>query len=402
MPPPLFRRSRDGERSRGQTVVEFALILPALVLLLLFAIDFGRAFLGWVSLNNAARVGANYAANYPYDWNTGTEYADLMAANVSGINCTQTNAGAAPVFGPTKTPGELVRVNLNCSFKILTPVISAVVGGNVNVSSSAAFPITSGCLAACPTGPPGPPPPPPANNCRTVPVVKDLSVAGARNLWVSAGFSASNFIPAAGPDDTRTVDASSVTEPANTEGCVAPEKFFSSTMTVSLVPLVTPKPADCEYVPNLLGVTVATARNAWTTAGFTGAFLPTGNDARIVIQQVTDPPSTPGDCLPVTTTVTVAHGPPLATPPPAPCKVPSFINTSSSAATTTWTGAGFTGGITFKPAGGGGFTIKSQSLVGGTYVHMFLRDRSEEQLAMRRRTTGQALSRWRSSPRSCF
>ncbi len=364
---PMFRHRGDRSRSRGQTVVEFALILPALVILLLFALDFGRAFLGWVSLNNAARVGANYAAMHPNDWNNGTEYADLMAANVSGINCTQTNAGAAPIFGPNKTPGELVRVNLNCSFKILTPVISAVVGGTVNVSSSAAFPISSGCLAACPTGPPAPPPPPPANNCRTVPVVKDLSVAGARDLWASAGFSTSNFIPAPGPDDTRTVDASSVTEPANTEGCVAPEKIFNSTMTVSLVPLVTPKPPGCEYIPNLLGVTVAKARTAWTAAGFTGAFLPTGNDARIVIQQVTDPASSPGDCLPVTTTVTVAHDSPLPAPPPAPCKVPSFINTSSSAASGTWTTAGFTGQITFKPPNGA-FTISSQSLVGGTYV----------------------------------
>ena len=56
-------------------------------------------------------------------------------------------------------------------------------------------------------------------------------------------------------------------------------------------------------------------------------------------------------------------------PPPAPCKVPSFVNTSSSTATGTWTDAGFlANNISFKPPNGNTFTIQSQSLVGGTYV----------------------------------
>ena len=46
-----FRRHR--KISRGQALVEFAFILPILVLLLLLAVDFGRVFFGWVALNNA-------------------------------------------------------------------------------------------------------------------------------------------------------------------------------------------------------------------------------------------------------------------------------------------------------------------------------------------------------------
>ncbi len=336
--------------------------------MLLIALDFGRAFLGWVSLNNAARVGANYAAAHPNDWNTGTEYADLMAANVGAINCAQTNPGNAPVFGPSKAPGELVRVDLDCSFALATQIISAVLGGTVTVSSSASFPITYGCLADCPTGPPAPPPPPPVNNCRMAPDVDGLSVAGARNLWVSNGFSAANFIPSVGPDDTRTVEASTVSEPPNTEGCTAPEYFFDSTMTVTMVDLVSPKPVGCEYVPNMLGITVADARTAWSSL-FSGEFLPaSGVDDRVVTQQVTDPVSDPGDCLPPATTVTVAHGPGLPAPPPQPCQVPSFVNTSSTDAAGTWQDHGFDpGNITFKPKNKE-FTIQFQTLVGGTYV----------------------------------
>ena len=54
----MFRRRREKPVSRGQAMVEFALVLPLLALLLVVAIDFGRVFFGWVSLTNAARVGA--------------------------------------------------------------------------------------------------------------------------------------------------------------------------------------------------------------------------------------------------------------------------------------------------------------------------------------------------------
>jgi TadE-like protein len=360
-------------RSRGQTIVEFALIAPVLILLLLIAIDFGRVFLGWISLNNAARVGANYAALHPHDWDSGTgpaEYDTLMADNLGAINCTPNPDPAAnPVFGPTKEPGELVRVDLGCDFNVLTPVVGAVLGGTVTITSNSSFPISYGCLADCPTGPPAPPPPPPASNCRKVPAVVDLSVAGARAAWVAAGFLASNFNPPAGADDTRTVASFTISEPPNTEGCVPPQYLFASSITVTLAPLQTPKPTPtCLYVPNVRGVTVLDARNAWTNAGFVGQFLPTGNDTRVVIDQATLPASDPGDCMEPDTTMTVSHGPPPPAPPPAPCKVPSFVNTSSAAATTTWVGAGFAAGnISFKPKNQT-FTIQSQSLVGGTYI----------------------------------
>ena len=66
-------------------------------------------------------------------------------------------------------------------------------------------------------------------------------------------------------------------------------------------------------------------------------FLPTGNDTRVVVDQVTDPVSDPGDCVEPVTSITVSHQAPPGPPPPPPCKVPSFVNTSSGAATGTWT-----------------------------------------------------------------
>ena len=44
----------DRRRIRGQSVVEFALVLPILLLLLAATIDFGRLFYTYVAVDNAA------------------------------------------------------------------------------------------------------------------------------------------------------------------------------------------------------------------------------------------------------------------------------------------------------------------------------------------------------------
>ena len=49
-------------RFRGQAMVEFALVVPLFMLLLLLAVDFGRLFFSYVQINNAAREAAAYAA----------------------------------------------------------------------------------------------------------------------------------------------------------------------------------------------------------------------------------------------------------------------------------------------------------------------------------------------------
>ena len=60
------RRRRSLRRligdKRGQSLVEFGLLLPVLILLVLGTIDFGRVYFAYVSVTNSARTGADYAA----------------------------------------------------------------------------------------------------------------------------------------------------------------------------------------------------------------------------------------------------------------------------------------------------------------------------------------------------
>src|SRR6476659_5908634 len=83
------RRARD----RGQSMVEFVLVLPVLLVVLLFAVDFGRAFYSWVILQNAARIGANFAALNPEGWEgTGdpalqAQYVALVSKDWATLGC---------------------------------------------------------------------------------------------------------------------------------------------------------------------------------------------------------------------------------------------------------------------------------------------------------------------------
>ena len=58
-----MKNNRTGKARRaGQAIVEFALILPIFLILILSAVDFGRAYLRLHLLTNAAREGARTAS----------------------------------------------------------------------------------------------------------------------------------------------------------------------------------------------------------------------------------------------------------------------------------------------------------------------------------------------------
>ena len=85
-------------RFRGQALVEFALVIPLFMLLLLLAVDFGRLFFSYVQINNAAREAAAYAATAPTD-NT----AILAKARL------ETNSQAQRGEGTVTTDDQLCR-----------------------------------------------------------------------------------------------------------------------------------------------------------------------------------------------------------------------------------------------------------------------------------------------------
>ena len=150
------------QSARGQGLTEFALVLPVAIMILLVALDFGRVFMGWVSLNNMARIGANQAALNPQAWEGSGDgalqaiYFQRMAADAAAIDCVLPSPLPPPVF-PDPSPntyalGSRAQVNLACQFALVTPLISNFFGGTVPLGASAVFPIRRGTVGNLPVG----------------------------------------------------------------------------------------------------------------------------------------------------------------------------------------------------------------------------------------------------------
>jgi Flp pilus assembly protein TadG len=63
----LRRPTAARDRARGQSLVEFALVLTPLLLLILGVVQFGLIFNSYVTMTNAAREGARTGTIYVYD-----------------------------------------------------------------------------------------------------------------------------------------------------------------------------------------------------------------------------------------------------------------------------------------------------------------------------------------------
>ena len=167
------------------------------MLLLLTAIDFGRLFLGWVAVQNMARIGANFAATHPSAWSQGiasqqSDYANQIQQDASAINCTLPSPLPAPSFPDGNRLNGRAQVSLSCAFTPLTPLISGLVGNPVQLGASAVFPIRAGLLPVTPGAtpaptPPGPTPTPGPGEC-TVPTFIGTLSGDAQTTWAGAGF----------------------------------------------------------------------------------------------------------------------------------------------------------------------------------------------------------------------
>jgi Flp pilus assembly protein TadG len=127
------RRTLFTRAKQGQSLVEFALVLPILLLILLGVVDLGRVYYAYVTLTNASREGARFGATYGWTTPTTTQSAirnrtknesanvlKLADSNII-VECSATDT---PPFIYTWTncssvnPGYAVRVTVNYTFTL--------------------------------------------------------------------------------------------------------------------------------------------------------------------------------------------------------------------------------------------------------------------------------------------
>jgi PKD repeat protein len=152
------------EDSTGQSLVEFALVVPVLLLLLLVGVDFGRVYLGWVNLQQMARVAAGFASENASAWQAPgnsavrVEYQDRIANDATQINCDLPKDGAGkvhvpdPAFAAGFDLGDPILVEIPCNFHLVTPIIGNIIGDVIPVTASYTYPVKEGAVAEVPGG----------------------------------------------------------------------------------------------------------------------------------------------------------------------------------------------------------------------------------------------------------
>jgi hypothetical protein len=169
-------RAQQSGRPRGQAVVEFALILPVLLLLTVAVVDMTRVFTAYIALTNGIRESVIYSVSPKYTsglssgtWPadhwcsdqpsplipcppgaTGHKFPDPdnIAARMEGetrgmdqsaitLSAPVCKTAASAVVPCADANAQTVTVGASYRMPILTPVLSTIIGGPLKMSSSA-------------------------------------------------------------------------------------------------------------------------------------------------------------------------------------------------------------------------------------------------------------------------
>lgn len=142
-------RRRDG-RAGGQSLVEFALVIPIIVLLVAAFVEIGRAVFAYNTIANAARQGARVAAvnqiavltdcdqsrpiEDPSEPHWSYRGCAIAAAGALGITTSNVSIAYAPPPGttlscsPTLHVGCIASITVTYDYSVATPFVSLFIG----------------------------------------------------------------------------------------------------------------------------------------------------------------------------------------------------------------------------------------------------------------------------------
>lgn len=141
--------------SRGQSLVELALIAPVFLILLMTAIDLGRLMYSQITITNAAKEaalvasqGGTWQANQPCSDTNTVMCGAISEAQEGFVIVEQTRVDLTPAVCDKNAPypaggPPTVSVEVTSPFNLLTPIIGSIVGSSLELHSTA----SAECLA---------------------------------------------------------------------------------------------------------------------------------------------------------------------------------------------------------------------------------------------------------------
>ena len=142
----MFRIIRRRPASKGQALVEFALIFPIFVLILFGLFDVGRAVFAYNTLSNAARQGARVAIVNQSETNIDAEamqHAIGLGVAADDVTVTYTKPDGTSCASPY-TIGCFVDVSVSYTYTAATPIIGNLLDP-ITITASTEMPIERTC-----------------------------------------------------------------------------------------------------------------------------------------------------------------------------------------------------------------------------------------------------------------
>ncbi|HLI27865.1 MAG TPA: TadE family protein [Chloroflexota bacterium] len=140
-------------RGRAQAAVEFALVLPLVLLVLAGTIEFGRAFFAYAQLLQAVQEGARYGALLGYATNDAaiTARVQQLAPGGNGdpvtISATVSPTDSTPVPAANRQRGNVLQVAATHRHTVLIPLFPL---SSLRLSASASMVIETNPTAWLP------------------------------------------------------------------------------------------------------------------------------------------------------------------------------------------------------------------------------------------------------------
>jgi len=122
---------RKNARRKGQALVEFALIVPILVMLVMGIVEFGRIFMTQQAVTNASREGARTGV---LPNSSTTDVQNMVSSYMGSAGLTGGTSVQCSNVGPSVAAGTPTSVTVSYTLSILTGAIIPGLGDSVTIT----------------------------------------------------------------------------------------------------------------------------------------------------------------------------------------------------------------------------------------------------------------------------
>lgn len=114
---------------KGQSFVEFALILPVLLIIVMGILEFGLMFNAYITISNASREGARLGSL----GGTNTQITQRVETTAGILNSSDITVTVTP---NSRSRGDMIIVLVEYDYSLITPVISNILSPIINLEAS--------------------------------------------------------------------------------------------------------------------------------------------------------------------------------------------------------------------------------------------------------------------------